>query len=57
MTSRVRMKLLLRYHRSYEERDILIDIVRRTAEEIFIPLTVGGVRVWRIFGNCLRLGG
>ena len=27
---------------SYEERDILVDIVRRTAEEIFIPLTVGG---------------
>ena len=27
---------------SYEERDILIDIVRSTAEEIFIPLTVGG---------------
>ncbi len=27
---------------SYEQRDILIDIVRRTAEEIFIPLTVGG---------------
>lgn len=27
---------------SYENRDILIDIVRRTAEEIFIPLTVGG---------------
>jgi cyclase len=27
---------------SYEERDILIDIVSRTAEEIFIPLTVGG---------------
>lgn len=27
---------------SYEERDILIDIVRRTAEKIFIPLTVGG---------------
>src|SRR5512139_2891792 len=27
---------------SYEERDTLIDIVRRTAEEIFIPLTVGG---------------
>jgi len=27
---------------SYEERDILIEIVRRTAEEIFIPLTVGG---------------
>lgn len=27
---------------SHEERDILIDIVRKTAEEIFIPLTVGG---------------
>jgi len=27
---------------SYERRDILIDIVRRTADEIFIPLTVGG---------------
>jgi len=27
---------------SYEKRDILIDIVQRTAEKIFIPLTVGG---------------
>jgi cyclase len=27
---------------SHEKRNILIDIVRRTAEEIFIPLTVGG---------------
>ena len=27
---------------SHERREILIDIVRRTAEEIFIPLTVGG---------------
>ena len=27
---------------SYEKRDILIDTVRRTAEKIFIPLTVGG---------------
>jgi len=27
---------------SYEKRDILIDIVKRTAEQIFIPLTVGG---------------
>ena len=27
---------------SYERRDILLDIVQRTAEEIFIPLTVGG---------------
>jgi cyclase len=27
---------------SHEGRDILLDMVRRTAEEIFIPLTVGG---------------
>jgi len=27
---------------SHEQRDILIDVVRRTAEEIFVPLTVGG---------------
>jgi cyclase len=27
---------------SYEKRNILIEIVRKTAEEIFIPLTVGG---------------
>ena len=27
---------------SHEKRDILIDVVRRTAEEIFVPLTVGG---------------
>jgi len=27
---------------SYEKRDILIETVRRTAEKIFIPLTVGG---------------
>jgi len=27
---------------SSEKRDILIDVVRRTAEEVFIPLTVGG---------------
>ncbi|NWG04006.1 MAG: imidazole glycerol phosphate synthase subunit HisF [Syntrophaceae bacterium] len=27
---------------SQEEREILIDVVRKTAEEIFIPLTVGG---------------
>jgi len=27
---------------SYEERNIIIDIVRRTAEQIFMPLTVGG---------------
>jgi cyclase len=27
---------------SHEQRDILIDIVRRTAEQCFMPLTVGG---------------
>lgn len=27
---------------SHEERDILIDVVRRTAEQVFMPLTVGG---------------
>src|SRR5512136_870244 len=27
---------------SHEKRDILIAVVRRTAEKIFIPLTVGG---------------
>ena len=27
---------------SYENRDTLIDVVRRTAEQCFMPLTVGG---------------
>ena len=27
---------------SHEERDIMLDAVRRTAEQVFIPLTVGG---------------
>ena len=27
---------------SHEERSIMIDIVRRTAEQVFMPLTVGG---------------
>src|SRR6056297_405183 len=27
---------------SHEKRDIMIDVVRRTAEQIFMPLTVGG---------------
>ena len=27
---------------SHEERDIIIDVVTRTAEEVFMPLTVGG---------------
>jgi cyclase len=27
---------------SYEERGIILDVVRRTAEQVFMPLTVGG---------------
>ncbi len=27
---------------SHEQRDIMLDIVRRTAEQVFMPLTVGG---------------
>ena len=27
---------------SHEKRDIILDVVRRTAEQIFMPLTVGG---------------
>src|SRR4030066_186505 len=27
---------------SHEKRDILIDVVRKTAEQVFMPLTVGG---------------
>lgn len=27
---------------SHEEREILLDVVKRTAEEVFMPLTVGG---------------
>ena len=27
---------------SHEDRDIMLDMVRRTAEQVFMPLTVGG---------------
>ncbi|MDO8091843.1 MAG: HisA/HisF-related TIM barrel protein, partial [Candidatus Brocadiales bacterium] len=27
---------------SHENRDIIIDVVKRTAEQVFMPLTVGG---------------
>src|SRR5919198_3272988 len=27
---------------SWEKRDTMVDVVRRTAEQVFIPLTVGG---------------
>jgi len=42
---------------SYEKRDILIDLVERTAEQVFIPLTVGGgVRTVEDFRKLLRAG-
>ncbi len=40
---------------SSDKRDIILDVVRRTAEEIFMPLTVGGGSGrWRISGCCCR---
>jgi cyclase len=40
---------------SHEKRDILLDVVRRAAEDIFIPLTVGGgVRRLEDIRNLLR---
>ncbi len=42
---------------SHERRDILIDVVRRTAEQVFMPLTVGGgVRTLEDIRNLLRAG-
>jgi cyclase len=42
---------------SSDERDILLDVVRKTAEEIYIPLTVGGgVRRLEDIRNLLNAG-
>lgn len=42
---------------SHEKRDILIDVVRRTAEQVFMPLTVGGgVRTLDDIRNLLVAG-
>jgi imidazole glycerol-phosphate synthase subunit HisF len=42
---------------SHEKRDILIDVVRRTAEQVFMPLTVGGgVRTPEDIRNLLAAG-
>src|SRR4030066_1820200 len=42
---------------SHEKRDILIDVVRRTAEQGFMPLTVGGgVRALDDIRNLLSAG-
>ncbi|MBF0626400.1 MAG: imidazole glycerol phosphate synthase subunit HisF [Magnetococcales bacterium] len=42
---------------SHEERNIILDVVRRTAEQVFIPLTVGGgVRTNQDIRNLLNAG-
>ncbi|VAX25674.1 Imidazole glycerol phosphate synthase cyclase subunit HisF [hydrothermal vent metagenome] len=42
---------------SHEERDIILDIVAKTAEQVFMPLTVGGgVRVIEDIHRLLRAG-
>ena len=42
---------------SHERRDIIIDVVRRTAEQVFMPLTVGGgVRTLPDIRNLLSAG-
>ncbi|MGF7430780.1 imidazole glycerol phosphate synthase subunit HisF [Thermoanaerobacterium thermosaccharolyticum] len=42
---------------SYEKRDIMIDVVKRTSEKVFIPLTVGGgIRTVDDFRRILRAG-
>src|SRR5512140_225171 len=42
---------------SHEERDIMLDYVRRSAEEVFMPLTAaGGVRTLEDFRNLLNAG-
>ena len=42
---------------SFEKRDIIIDVVKRTAEQVFIPLTVGGgIKTVDDFRKILRAG-
>lgn len=42
---------------SHENRDILLDVVRRTAEQVFMPLTVGGgIRTIEDCRNLLNAG-
>ncbi len=42
---------------SHEQRDIILDVVRRTAEQVFMPLTVGGgVRTIDDIRNLLNAG-
>ena len=43
---------------SHEKRNTMIDVVKRTASEVFVPLTVGGgVRVLEDVRNLLLAGG
>ncbi|MCC6444167.1 MAG: imidazole glycerol phosphate synthase subunit HisF [Armatimonadetes bacterium] len=42
---------------SHERRDIILDVVRRTAEQVFIPFAVGGgIRTTQDFRNLLNAG-
>ena len=42
---------------TYEKRDTIIDVVRRTAQQVFVPLTVGGgIRTVEDFKDILRAG-
>jgi len=42
---------------SHEQRDIILDVVRRTAEQVFMPLTVGGgIRTIDDIRNLLNAG-
>lgn len=42
---------------SYEKRATMLDVVRRTAEEVFMPVTVGGgIRTLEDINNLLRAG-
>ena len=42
MTRPVQMSVLLDITASHEDRDTIYDVVARTAEQVFVPLTVGG---------------
>lgn len=42
---------------THEDRDIIVDVVYRTAEQVFIPLTVGGgINSLEMIKNLLRAG-
>lgn len=42
---------------THEEREIIVDVVYRTAEQVFIPLTVGGgIQSLEMIKNLLRAG-